>query len=510
MPGTQPKGDAKGTRVRPSSVVDASRKRLYYVVTVAVLLLMIWPVATIRYPSMVDYPTHLARVKILRDWSHDATLRQRYELVWRPYPNLAIDLLGDYVFFWLNVPAAGRASLILLLTLFLAGCHFLGREAGQGSPVWTAPAAALLAYNSMFLYGFVNYNFGVALFFLALATWLWYRRRRSLARFLAVTLAATAAYLGHLMGIALLVTAMSYFTLVEAWRAKGLRKEFALDLMPLLPSVLLYASLGSQRGDTKSIVWGSLGLKARHMMVGLTTYNARLTALYFVCCAAALGILLWRARRCEMPNLFGLGCALIALALVAPAQQVLSGSDVDGRILMPALAIWLIAIPGAAPHRWATAAFALTLAALAGRIVEIDRYWRAGDALTESQLELFRSVPNGARIFPIFWFPTDIEQNKRERHLLHAVEYETVDRSMYFPLLTNVTGQQPVLLRDASYKTVSPGAQPDSLDWGATSRNYDFVYAYGVDRELGTYLATHYDLVDSAGKGKIYRLRHGR
>lgn len=509
MPDTQPTGNAKGAGVRPSSVVDESSKRLYYVVTIAVLLFMIWPVATARYPSMVDYPTHLARVKILRDWSHDATLEQRYELVWRAYPNLAIDLLGAYVFRWLSVPAAGRASLILLLTLFVAGCHFLGQEAGQGSPVWTAPLAALLAYNSTFLYGFVNYNFGVAMFFLALATWLWYRRRRSPARFLAVTLVAAAAYLSHLMGIALLATAMGYFTLVEVWRAKGVRKEFALDLMPLLPSVLLYASLGSQRGDTTSMVWGSLALKARHMVVAFTTYNAKLTALYLACCAAALGILLWRGRRSEIPNLFGLGCALVALALVAPAEQVFSGSDLDARIVLPALAICLIAIPAAAPHRWATVAFALTLAALAGRVVEIDRYWKAGDALTESQLRLFRPVPNGARIFPIIWLPTDIAQSKQERHLLHAVEYETVDRSMYFPILINVTGQQPVLLRDDSWRTVNPGAQPDSLDWGAMSRNYDFVYAYGVDQELGTYLARHYDLVDSSGKGRIYRLRTG-
>ncbi|HME09549.1 MAG TPA: hypothetical protein VKG25_20995, partial [Bryobacteraceae bacterium] len=281
-----------------------------------VLVLLLWPIWEFQYSSQVDYPGHLARVTILRDWGHETLLQQRYDVNLKPYPNLATDLLAGYAFSWLDVLTASKVTETLLLILFWAGCHFLGCVTGRGGPVWLAAVAPFLVYNSQFLYGFVNYNFGMALFLMALPTWLWYRRKRSLLRFAAVTLLTTATYIAHLMGVAVLAVSMIFLTSLEWRKTRRWHNVFAIDLLSLLPAAALYASLGRYRGDTQTIVWGSLALKARHMVVWLTSYNSRLTVLYALVWMTALVILFWKGRNWTGSGLLELGGLLGLLALL--------------------------------------------------------------------------------------------------------------------------------------------------------------------------------------------------
>jgi len=489
-----------------SSVVDSDSTRTYWVLMVGVLLLLLWPVLDFRYPTMVDYPDHLARVKILRHLNHEPVLQERYEIVPRAFPNLALELLGVYVFSWLSVPQAGKAALTFLMILFWGGCHLLGCVTGQGRPVWLASVAALLVYNSTFLYGFFNYNFGIALFLLALPTWLWYRRKRSFLRLLATTGLATATYLAHLMGVGTLAVAIIFLTTVEWWQARRLRKELVLDLIPLGPSALLYASLGRYRGDTSSVMWGSLALKAKHMMVCLTTYSTRLTILYSITCLVVLVIIVFKSCRLARSSLLSIGGVLLLLAVAFPAKQLFDGSDADARLVIPALAVMLLTVVVTMPRFWARTAFILLLGTMCARVVEIHRAWKAGDALTRAQIQLFRSVPRGARVFPVVWLPSDIEANKRERHVWHAIEYATVDHLVFFPQLINVRGQQPLMLRNTSYNWATPGLRADVVPWEKISRDYDFIYSYGVDATFQRYLDGRYDQISMSGKGRIYRI----
>jgi len=456
---------------------------------------------------MVDYPSHLAQVEILRNWTHETVLQQRYALVLKPFPNLALDLLGVYVFSWLDVPSAGKAVLTVLMILFWAGCHCLGCAVGRGRPVWLAAVAALLVYNSTFLYGYVNYNVGIALFLLALPTWLWYRRARSLPRMLASSSLTTAVYLAHWMGIGVLAIAMVFLTAWDWYEARRWRKVFAVDLIPLAPSVALYASLGRDRGGAGAIEWGPLALKATHMMVWLTTYNSALTAIYLAAWVIALAIVLRKGGRWAGNRFLALGALLFLLAVAVPGRQLFSAVDADSRLVIPALVVTLLALAGDMRPLFARAAFLLVLCAMCGRVVEIRHYWKAGDALTRAQLELFRSVPRGSRIFAIVWLPGDAQKAKRERHIWHAVEYATVDNLIFFPQILNFSGQQPVMLRDAPYPGIRPDMPAGAIPWEAVFRDYDFVYTYGVDQTCERQLDGYSDQVGVAGKGRIYRIR---
>ncbi len=504
-----------------STRVDSRQMKVYWLLMAGVLLLLLWPVWEFQYPSMVDYPDHLARLRILRDWSHAALLRERYEVVLKPFPNLAMELLGVFVFPGLDVAAAGKAILTLMIILFWAGCHFLGCETGDGRPVWTAAVAALLLYNSTFLLGFVNYNFSIALFLLALANWLWYRRRRSLPRMLAATALTTATYFAHLMGIGVLAVSIVFLTAIGAWRARRWRQVLWLDLVPLLPSAMLYASLGRDRGDTATIEWGSLILKARHLVVWLTTYNVKITILCLSVWALALAIALYKGRNWLHGGRPALGGLLLMLAVVFPAQQLFSGSDADARLVIPAMAVTLLFLGVNMPRFWARLAFMLVLGVMCLRVCEIRHYWMGGDALTREQLALFRPLPIGARVFPIVRLPPGVVGAKLERHLLHAAEYATVEKLIFFPQLISVIGQQPVLIRggqDPKITTDTPRQRPgallstasgrpvESVPWEAIFAAYDYIYSYGVDEVFRSYLDRHCDPAGNSGKGRIYRI----
>ena len=215
------------------------------------------------------------------------------------------------------------------------------------------------------LYGFVNYNFGIALFLVSLPAWLWYQRYRSFFAFLAVTALTTATYLAHLVGIGALAVSIAVLTILDWWRGKRWRKEFALDLLPLVPPCLLYASLGHYRGDTHTIVWGPFDFEVE-AYDGLS---------YYVQCPTYCSLLgrvrsrnsdlvVQRSQVGRRVRLLALGGLLLLLAVIFPAEQLFSGSDADARLIIPALAVTLLALAVAMPRFWARLAFILALVAL--------------------------------------------------------------------------------------------------------------------------------------------------
>lgn len=490
----------------------------YWLLLSAVFLLLVWPIWEVRYPSIVDYPDHLARVHILRHWNDEPVFQERYKIVPKPFPNLAIDLLGAYVFRWLDIYTAGKVILTLLVLLFCAGCHLLGRVI-HGRPTWLAPLAALILYNSLFLYGFVNYEFGIAFFLLSLAAWLWYREQRSAGRFVLATLLATATYFSHLIGLGALGVSVAFLSVWDLAERKTRWKALALDLAILAPAVAIYASLGSNRGDTHTMEWPTLALKAKHAAAWLISYSDKLTVAYGLAVVVAVLIVLLTGRVRAKPSLLGLVILFWGMVIVFPAE-LFSGSDADARLAIPAVVLTLlvvtidVGIKTDARLLRARTAFTIALVALGGRIVEIGYQWRAGDALTRQQLTLFEPVPKGRRILPMVCLAEDAVESKRERHILHAIEYTTIEKSLFFPQFISVVGQQPVTVTSVPYYPNVCGEKPESISWARVANQYDYIYTYRLGAELTQYIQAHYASpgrgsgarlsVDAAGNGRIY------
>src|SRR5215212_2730386 len=176
-------------------------------------LLLCLPVIFTRYVPLVDYPNHLARAHILHFYEHVPAYQSAYAPAPAPLPNLAVDLVVTTLLNFFGLLTAARIFLVVIILLFVAGCHRLGR-AIHGGPTWLAIPCCFLVYNSSFLYGFVNYVFGVGLFCVTLSYWLEWRRELNASRFLLVTLLAACSYLAHLSAYSFLGVA---FVVVAAW-----------------------------------------------------------------------------------------------------------------------------------------------------------------------------------------------------------------------------------------------------------------------------------------------------
>ena len=145
------------------------------------------PLLITDVPPLLDYPNHLARFVLLAAGPDDPTLGPIFTPHWTIIPNLATDVFVPPLLRLLLVHVAGRCLLGGILLLNLAGVLTLHRALFGRLSFWPL-ASGLVAYNSGFLLGFLNWQIGTGLAMLFAAAWLTWRERRPVA-----TIAAAAA-----------------------------------------------------------------------------------------------------------------------------------------------------------------------------------------------------------------------------------------------------------------------------------------------------------------------------
>lgn len=126
------------------------------------------PLAFIRILPAVDYPDHLARIFLLSRGLDLPGYAHFYRANWALLPNLALDLIAVPLAKVMPVQDAGRLFVILLFGLTIYGGARLSR-ALNGSYTWFALLPALLVYNRVLAYGFLNFLFGLGLMLLGIA-----------------------------------------------------------------------------------------------------------------------------------------------------------------------------------------------------------------------------------------------------------------------------------------------------------------------------------------------------
>jgi hypothetical protein len=190
----------------------------FAIFTAAVLLVL--PLWIVKYPPLLDYPNHLARVFIL---THINNPNYQFSLYYTatlgPYPYLAMDLLlmGLQKFF--GIFTGGRLILSLCVLGVPIGAWFFVRQANRDNTS-LACWGLLSGYNIFFLWGFVNWQLSMALVLIVTGLWIRYLARPTIWRRLALLLIVTALYFTHLQGFGLAgLVVTAYATLaVPGWR----------------------------------------------------------------------------------------------------------------------------------------------------------------------------------------------------------------------------------------------------------------------------------------------------
>jgi hypothetical protein len=173
-----------------------------WVVFALLLALVAAPVFSTVLPPLFDYPNHLARMHLLLEGGD-----RFYAVRWAPLPNLAEDLIVPPLARLMPLEAAGKLFLVAILALIAGGALYLNRVATGGWRPWPL-AAFLLLYNRSFLWGFLNYLFGLGAALVGLGLWLALEGRRPWLQALAAMAAALVCFFSHLAAFGVYLVAI--------------------------------------------------------------------------------------------------------------------------------------------------------------------------------------------------------------------------------------------------------------------------------------------------------------
>jgi hypothetical protein len=491
-----------------SSVVEPADLIHYYALFATVVALMIFPIWTVSVLPWTDFGDHLARVYILCHYNEVPVFRQYYQIVHLPLPNLAIDLILTPVLAVVDPYPAAKLFASLSVVVFAIAVDQFGR-AVHGAPTWLAIVAAFFFYNSLLLYGFVNYTWGLVMFLLAAAAWMRANRNRSVLSGLLAVIAGTATYVAHLSGFFFLCVFIGLMSAFEVGRARRITIWNVVGFLPLLPGLAAYFSLGADRADRSDlgyVWWNSMTSKVTHAFVLIAGYSfwmdaVTITGLLIV--AAALvrsGKLSANRQLLSVVGIFG-------LAFCAFPSEYHTAGDADTRFIVPAGLVLVLCLTVSVAKTWARPVYGLLVGILALRIVLMDVYWQKADRISVEQLGLLRQVQEQSRIYPIPFLPRGRTEAKIRNALVHLAGYAVIDRHAVSGSTFAYRGQQPLHLRiPLPYWQVTPNTTVGEVNWTQIFANYDYIWIYHASPEILAFLDAHAGLRGQAGEGRLYRV----
>lgn len=503
-------GGADAAARATSTVVAADDVRglkLYWALFAACAVLACAPLWTTKYPPLLDYPNHLARAYVIYHYDDNGFYRGEYDRLSVPVPNMAIDLVVPPLLRFFEVKTAGKIFLTLTFLLFALGCHMLG-VAVHGRPTWLALAFALLVFNQTVLWGFVNYFFGVGLFLITFSLWLRWRESWTWVRLVLVVALAFAAFIAHLSAYAFLGVALTTVTLFDAWAARRATKGMLLGLAPLLPPLATFVAFMRGPGRTGELVWGSAAAKVVNLAAWPVGYNYALDGALLGVVLLACAVVLLRSKSLRVSWALLVSGLLFWLLYVLCPQAVFTSYSADARFIAPALVFTLLAFRFEVGRKLGTCALALILVAAGVKLGGVWAAWRRIDVKTEAQLALFERFEDGARVYPITFFPPDREGAKNERPIHHVIHYATISRHIFAPTFFAYSGQQPVVYKERPrYVKITEKRPPEALNWAFIFDKYDYIWGYQLDEAYRKYLTERCDIVAENDGGVILRIR---
>ena len=446
------------------------------------MLLTAVPLFSTVLPPLFDYPNHLARMHVLSEGGN-----QFYAVHWEPLPNLAQDLIVPPLAQLLPLDIASKLFLVAIFGLITGGTIWLNRVATGTWRMWPL-LAFLLLYNRMFLWGFLNYLFGIGVALAGTALWLALEGEHWWLRTLASSLVAVACYLGHIAAFGFYALVIIGIELSPGWGELRARRWTALGrriaiagAQFAIPAVLFFAYW--HPAAAAGVSYAAFWRKADLLFNVFDNYDR---AFDIVCLALFLGLIGWLAatRRLRMaPRLDGAAGLVFAAYLFLPSQ-IYGGAGADHRLPV-AMFLLLIATTAAKfPNRRTAAAIGAAAAVLlVARVAVIEHAWLRADRVYSADLAGIDMLPRGAKLAVAY--PAGAV-NFVPVPEVHLAVLAVARREAFVSTLFAYEGQQPIAL-EPRYDALANAATPPELwDVVLAGRNtpkvlqrYDFLAVTG-------------------------------
>jgi len=408
---------------------------------VVVWLAVCLPLFVTDLLPLVDYPAHLARVELLAD--PPAGADAFYQPSWVVLPNLALELVAVPLSRILPAPVAVNLFCALALLLLVWGGARLNRAvAGAASPLGLLPA--LLAYNVIFAFGFLNFVFGLGLALVGLSKHIEGQDQSPARRIARESAFALALFFSHIVALAVYLLAAAAHDAVA--RRPHLRRDLAVLAAALVAPVLLLVLASPTRHEAALVAYQPLSSKLAKLVAmpqtGQGVWDAVFAIATLALCAA---LLLFRLARLNRP-LALVALALAAVFLVSP-YRFATAENVDTRLPLVFLAVLFAAFELTCAGARARVVAALIAALLGFRVTTTTfHHASSGRALAAVRADLAAAVPPGSLLFTArevtapSWLPRDWNPP-----LTHASELLLLERPIFVATLFTHPTQQPLV-----------------------------------------------------------------
>lgn len=451
----------------PDNASDNSSRRLTLTLLLAVCVVVLLPLFAATIPPLHDYPFHLARMDAIAALTGEVNHPTHYQLGSFLLPNVAMDVAALGLTAFLPVLLAGRVFLGIVLLTLLSGTVALHRAIHGRFSIWPL-LAGLFMYNWIFLFGFINYLFGVGAMLWGLAVWLAMARAGAVARVAVGTALAVAILFCHLVAFGLFAVVLAGLALTEAfahWRDTR-RVGFSVLLVPAIPIGITFAlfMLLSPTAGASGLPFLYAGWYGWKPLVSYRTLLWSIPWLNIVTIgpmAVLIAFAAWRGKF-RLATFMVLPIALLFITFLIMPNNLFGGQYADARLPIAMLLIIIATVDLArvAPRPLILCTM-LALSSLTVRSVVIAREWHDSASIIAEYNKAFDLLPAGATLytasvepFPKLAYEQPAELARWHPPLKHLSSLASIGRDVFVPATWADPLQQPISVRpgDAAAK----------------------------------------------------------
>ena len=486
----------RGERIGGSSFVHDNALQLSIV---AILFLVaVAPTLIVDMPAIIDYPNHLARMHILlTNGTPDAN--PFYQVEWRLYPNLAMDLLVPQFARFMRLEVATKFFLILSQLLVVTGAMALEYQI-KGRIILSGLVSLIMLFCLPFEGALLNFEFGMGACLWGLAFWFAFAHRTWLVRFAVHSMFVLVLFLSHFFALGVYGFTLGICELHRLLSKNLQPRDFALTFTLLaLPAIILLTIMvisGGAIGGGK-IEWDfatKFVLIFHFMSVYSTTHSALIVL--------ALAIMLLFLVRGQFISLIPAGrwLAIGFLALSLGLPFWLFGTALgDVRAIIAAFLVVPAFINFSCERRRVRLAFgAAAIVIFLVNVAHVTREWLFYDPHYAAMKTSFRLIEPRSRVLVAHNGTEDGLISVPGHALICGPTLAVMGANSLVPLLFAIPGMNPISLRPefkksqiarshdyhpVSITTLQTAAEnfktqhPEYLrDWPA---NYDYLYVIG-------------------------------
>lgn len=425
-----------------------------------VYLVCLVPLLLASNPPLHDYMFHIARIHILTCWQASSALQAHYVVGSFILPNIAFDVVAVLLAKVMPLELAGRVFIGLTLALQLSGCMALYRTLHGRYGLWPL-AAGLFLYNWIFLFGFLNYLFGIGVLLWTTAIWVKLAERSNAGvKLLCGTAFSLMLFFSHLIACGLFAVIVAGYELQRAFPMLRRQRAQALgDLVVgasifILPIGLFFASsTAGEAGNRTSHSLVNLLRTPPIFVRALLSGDYVVDAILLAAAVACLGILVGRGRLVVARPMV-LPLILLMLSFLIMPHELFGGWGADTRIPIVIVFVLIASVrPMLHDRWWETASVVILAGAMIGQSAVRSYDWLGYDAVIQEFRTAFATLPADSVLLIASETPVpslqDINLRLWQPPLPHVAALAVLEgRDIFVPDMFAHAGQQPITVTE--------------------------------------------------------------